>query len=478
MNDSMNEAPSNSDNGNEDSLTGQQRNLLLSEPISKLSVDKVIMLKDKELYEYLDLSYLCLSALDFVMEYSVMEAGATRKEIIKHIAEKAARMKPSLDDSQARKLGQIVLDNLSNAREDHKAFRSEYYDSERNTFLFHDFRLLTLFPSDENVVKYKLAQGGQILTLAMLNISPQFEQEADEIMLKEAIKRGRFKDALFLAKRARSRSAAYKQFIDTKLFEVKRSIDSVNWSKKVLPELDVAREHIEQRKNHEDIVIDKIRELLDITNERETKIQLNELTEIIEECREWHGRLYNSVITASEKYRELQSYAFQSIFVANLPNIEDEILTPLLSTSIQNIASMGDDVCVIFSGPKSIKLLDMEMAFEMLTEPVSGKDDDADDTPDDIVLIENVPTVFDEETEKSAIEWISAQLKTKSRLDMINATSIAREQGLNPVVLRCVLFLMLRSWNPEEDIFGVIADIDGTISTQEASGDNLLLTAK
>ena len=124
-------------------LTRQQQNLLLAEPIARLSLDRRILFKDDPaLADRLDVQYLALSAIDFVMERSAIESGALPAAIVDHVAREAARLKPALTVEQGRKVGRVVLDHLSNAREGHKAFRSEYYDRERGSFSFHDFRLL------------------------------------------------------------------------------------------------------------------------------------------------------------------------------------------------------------------------------------------------------------------------------------------------------------------------------------------------
>ena len=61
------------------------------------------------------------------------------------------------------------------------------------------------------------------------------------------------------------------------------------------------------------------------------------------------------------------------------------------------------------------------------------------------------------------------------RLDMESAIGAAERQGLEESTLRCVLFLMLRSWCPQDDPLGVIASIDGTLAHERAAGDNLVL---
>ena len=94
----------------------------------------------------------------------------------------------------------------------------------------------------------------------MLDIAPEFAQEAEAIMIRKAVERGHFQDAHTLARRARMRSIHYQQFIDDRLFQAGRAADRIVWSRDVLPQLDEARAHLGDRQRHETAIIESIRE--------------------------------------------------------------------------------------------------------------------------------------------------------------------------------------------------------------------------
>ena len=149
-----------SEGNSRESLTSQQRNLLLAEPVARLSLDRRVIFKDDPtIADRLDVQYLELSAIDFVMERSAVESGASPDEFVEHVAAEATRVKPSLTDEQSRKVGQVVLDYLANARDGHKAFRIEYCDADRGGYSFHDFRLLALSVAADGSARFKLARG-------------------------------------------------------------------------------------------------------------------------------------------------------------------------------------------------------------------------------------------------------------------------------------------------------------------------------
>ena len=283
-----------SEGNSRESLTSQQRNLLLAQPIARLSLDRRVIFKDDPtIADRLDVQYLALSAIDFVMERSAIESGASPVEIVEHVAADATRVKPNLTDDQSRKVGRVVLDYLANARNGHKAFRIEYYDAGRGGYSFHDFRLLALSVAADGSPKFKLARGAQILTLAMLDVAPEFAREAEAIMIRKAVERGRFKDARTLAQRARMRSIHYQQFIEDRLFQIRRAADRIVWSEEVLPELDEARVHLSERRKHEVAIVESIRE--HIAHARgDTRDHLVDLKNTIDECRQRHAAFFNA----------------------------------------------------------------------------------------------------------------------------------------------------------------------------------------
>ena len=464
-----------SDGISRSSLTSQQRNLLLAEPVARLSLERRVIFKDDPtIADRLDVQYLALSAIDFVMERSAVESGASPDEIVEHVAAGAARVKPSLTDEQSRKVGQVVLDYLANARDGHKAFRVEYYDADRDGYSFHDFRLLALSVAADGSARFKLARGAQILTLAMLDVAPEFAQEAEAIMIRKAVERGRFKDARNLAQRARMRSIHYQQFIEDRLFQVRRASDRIVWSEEVLPELDQARTHLSERRKHETAIIESIRD--HVANAHgDTRDHLVELKNTIDECRQRHAALFERVMTASEEFRQLQVNAFRARRTQNVPDLEDRILVPLLASPMRAVSGMSDEVGIVFAAPTPPRLFDLAMLFEAITQPRFRRDPTGEHDEHDLVGIARVPPEFDADEIGEAQEWLVREISTRIRLDMESAIGAAERQGLAESTLRCVLFLMLRSWCPQDDPLGVIASIDGTLAHKRAAGDNLVL---
>ena len=270
------------------------------------------------------------------------------------------------------------------------------------------------------------------------------------------------------------RSIHYQQFIDDRLFQARRAAARIVWSRDVLPQLDEARAHLGDRQKHETAIIESIRE--HIPHARgDTRDHLVDIMSTMEDCHERHAALFRRVMTASEEFRRLQARAFRADERQDVPDLEDRILVPLLGAPMSAISAMSDEIGVVFSAPSPPRLYDLALLFASCTRPRFRQDPAAAEEAGDLVQLQRVPPEFDADELRAAEAWLIQAISARTRLDMRSAIREADQQGLADSTLRCVLFLMLRSWCPEDDPLGVIASIDGAIAHERAAGDNLVL---
>ena len=180
-------------------------------------------------------------------------------------------------------------------------------------------------------------------------------------------------------------------------------------------------------------------------------------------------------MTASEEFRKFQVNAFRARRTQNVPDLEERILIPLLAAPMNVVAEMSDEIGIAFAAPTPPRLFDLALLFESVTQPRFLRDLAGEHDERDLVVIAPVPPEFDDDEIEEAERWLVREISTRTRLDMTSAIGAAEQQGLADSTLRCVLFLMLRSWCPQDDPLGVIASIDGTIAHERAAGDNLVL---
>ncbi len=234
------------------------------------------------------------------------------------------------------------------------------------------------------------------------------------------------------------------------------------------------RAHLGERRRHEAAIVDSIRE--HIAHARgDTRDRLIELKTTIDDCQQRHSALFERVMTASEEFRQLQVSAFRARLVRDVPDLEDRILYPLLAAPMGTVADMGDDIAAAFAAPSPTLLLDLALLFEAVTQPRFRRDPAVNEEDTDLVAIEQVLPEFDADDVREAQDWLVRTIAARTRLDMRSVIGFAEDQGMDQSRLRCVLFLMLRSWCPEDDPLGVIASIDGAIAHERVAGDNLVL---
>ena len=180
--------------------------------------------------------------------------------------------------------------------------------------------------------------------------------------------------------------------------------------------------------------------------EGDTRDHLVELKTTIDDCLQRHAALFERVMTASEEFRQLQVSAFRARLVRDVPDLEDRILLPLLSAPMVTVAGMGNDIAASFAAPSPPPLLDLALLFETVTQPRFRRDPAGAEEELDLVAIERVPPEFDAEDIREAQDWLVRTIAARTRLDMRSAIGFAEDQGMAKSRLRCVLFLMLRSW--------------------------------
>jgi len=339
-------------------LARQLRHLVLTEPFARLMIDRNQWLPEAHA-EQIDLRYLALALLDQVMERSTMEAGCTAADAVRFGAGLVQMLAPDIDDGDAARVAQKVLDLLLNARERHQEFSVRYYDPARRQWLARTFRLLRIAADEDGETRIKPGDAALTLQLAMLDISPEFLAEAESLMIRKAIERGRFADAQAIAARARLRSMDYQNRLRERLFRIQRAPDAFSWRDEVLPQLKAARAHLEERQQHDATMMDAVREHLPQATEASARSALIQLRAMLEDAATRHNRLHGEVMQANERFRAAQQSAFRARRRAPVPDPEAQLLMPLLAAPIGAIAEHAGRIwsaCATARVPRQIHL--------------------------------------------------------------------------------------------------------------------------
>ena len=459
-------------------LAGQQKNLLLIEPIARLEADQRV--KSRVLGnlgvdpDRVDLRYVALAMLDNVMEASAFNPGAEATEIVAAGRSQIERMIPEVDEQTALKLARKVYDHLRNAAKRYSAISVEYFDALKSSWSFHEFHYLNLIPDpdDGDRTWIKLGDAGQMVFLGMLEVADELLEEAELIMMRKAIERGRFEDAQGAAARARVRSINYKTFIQDKLYRARRAVGTVDWRADVIPELDGAREHLNRRLTAENELLRRLAEKMAIIKDDADALRASlGLKETIEGCQSIHSALYREVSRANERFVELSANAFEERPAMPCHDPEREVLLPLLKAPLAVSVALSEDFWASLSAPTMPKLLDIGLLFEIAT--VDRPEDPVEDEEDLIVPLEPLRPRHPPEQFERVGRWFAQQVAQLGKARLSQLLNLAADQGLNESDLRCLVLVAIRSMAAGDDPYDLIVEFGGTYRNRGFIGDDV-----
>ena len=267
-----------------DDLSRQVRNLLLLYPLIRLEYEKVRLGPDGlNMFRGLDTLYLSFAMFDYISECMLFDLGAKRERIIQHLAKEVKRIKPRLSKKNSAQAGEIILDQLCNAKQNHQSFAFDYFDAQKESKMSRSFRLILFKIGEDDEGRYHLTKEGFAAYLSMLELDSNMAQEVDEYLIQKLIDRGNFADALRVAGRNRKRTIELKDSLKQKIFKLNRDIFNVDWQQDIKPFLDQSRDHIQARIKEEGHMLENLTDEIDQTevNNKDNLLKLHDTISIL-----------------------------------------------------------------------------------------------------------------------------------------------------------------------------------------------------
>jgi len=472
----------------DEAVTRQLRNLLLLAPLFQLEGTKARLgAEGEDLFEGIDTLYLSLSLFDFVAERMVMDLGAPRADIVVHLAGEIARMETTLDrsalgraralpEAQCERAAEQVLDALTNARERHRAFEPSYFDAAGGTARRLRFRLLRLSDEPDGVLRYLLTPEGLTAYLAMLDVDPALAQQAEEILIARLLERGRFRDALRLARRARTRTLELRETLRKHLLRAHRAGGAVHWSGETLPRIAEAIEHIRERQTEEHAILQGVGAHDLDALAPDLRRDLVDLRDTIDDCRHQHAQLHRETMSVNDRFLALQASAFRARRVTALPDLERQVLGPLLERTISELAGIAEEVTALLNAPRVEGMLDPVLLLDLLERGQDRNETlttDEEDAP--LADLERLPERFDQTLQARVVEWARAVLDREGAMTFSALLKRARRDGLSHDERLCLAYVVIAAFHPRDDRLDVDARIGGRFSDSLVEGDDLVL---
>jgi hypothetical protein len=459
-------------------LSRQQRNLLLLRPLFALELNKQRIGEDSSLFQGIDTQYLVLTVLDRMMEGTTVSTGCTSDEVLTHLSDVAAVMKPSLGKAQQAKVAETVLAALDNKANQYKEFAFEHFDAARKSARMVRFRLVTYEPDIEDVYRYKPTPEGYLVYLGMLDLAPEDAQELMEKMLDLLVQRGRFDAALEIAKRARTLSIEYRQLIRDKLYQAYRAPGTVNWTRDMGPGLDRARGHVRQRQVEDQRMEESVLEALRQAEEPRARANLVLLLTTLQSASMLRSQLVGDISSANDRFLESQRAVFRARRATGLPDLESRLLPQLIELPTPFLAKQAERALSALYPPALARVYDLNSLFSLLLEQ-RAEDGEAEEDDGEITPFSPPPLQFDEAVIRQVTDWLRGKFSLGQSWRLDELIYQADDAGFDWPMRRCLVLTLFRAYSHSEtDFKNMRAEALDEFVSDVARGTNLRFIPK
>lgn len=463
-------------------LSRQQRNFLLMRPLFELELHKLQYVSptrpDKRLFENIDTSYLVLSLLDDLMEAVAVESGRTTKEVVSHLSKIALELRSDLDESESTRIAEIVLESLSNRSHKSKDFEYVYFDARAKLNRTCRFKLIEYTPDISDVFRFVPTREGYLVYLGMLDLSPEDSAELMEKMLLMLIERGRFSDAIEIAKKARTLSIELGQIIRETIVRARRSPRSVDWQSDVDPKIIEARNHVVKRQSEDGRMTDSVRTSLANTSEIDVRKNLIDLKVVLQSASKLRTKLLHDIMCTHEQFMVAHRNIFKIKTASNLPDLDGSLYPELMKLPVSFLSGIADNTISSLLPASVSRVFDLSSITMILLER-RELEENLVDVGGVIEALPELDKMFSIEENNEAMAWLVDQLETLTRSSTETLLTSALQSGLSSRVCQCIALMLYRSFSKDSK------DIDFEISIDDAhfeltfvSGRNLIFERK
>ncbi|WP_224275655.1 hypothetical protein [Streptomyces sp. LS1784] len=317
-----------------ESLTARIKALAVVSPIVALDSSKA---KTERGWNGYLLAELALAAVDFVALSSDMGTMVRQDAVVKEVSRYAALQMPERPESEREAVGTWIVERLINVEERDRTFRQPIGALDEDGFSVRDFNFQVLREVPDEVGRAALVVTEPAINVLLhaIDVDVASAQIAAEARLTAMLKRARIEDALQAALHARRQSVRYAKQLSDWTAAMQRSVRAVSWTKQVDEEVELALDHVKARSEAETAMQQRVRELLEITDDERKRQQLIDLGELLANCLNRHAALTNLLLQLGPEFRRQQD---RQVFVApalhTRVHLEDQLLRPVLELSI------------------------------------------------------------------------------------------------------------------------------------------------
>lgn len=325
-------------------LTSHLRALSLIAPLQRAEDNKGMLHVAAKAADRVDMRYLALAAIELLIDRMGAGGTASRAELIEYLVDLAQLQSRGLSDADAAALAEHVFDGLNNARDRRARFKVRLFDPDEPDGVIFEFALLRAEPLPDGTVGYRLTQEAIEIHLSLLAHDPLTATQVSEIIVGEFLKRGLYDHAVSAAERTRTNSIRLAEALRLLMAEARRAILKVMWHQELGPKMEEARSLLDASIMREGAMLAQLSDTAaDVTDETDRR-HLSRIRNLLLDVQTRHRKLIVVVQKTADEYLHLQADALKLRPLARLPDLENEILDPLLrapgSFLIENAAGL------------------------------------------------------------------------------------------------------------------------------------------
>lgn len=366
-----------------ETLNRRARSLTYLRPIFELEANKGRQ-ADLLLGKY-DLFRLTSTILDVIItEMGGFQQGAAYEQILEGMVQQIKAIDPSIDRVVVDKITSFILDCLTNEKA-RDSFRMEYqHEAENGQIVWRPliFKLVELRDIEGTTEERYVAKPEAInIYLNSLSVDLEGQQAADEAALTHFIKHGKFEEAELSARTASMRTTEYADRIKMALQLVERGVSDLDWVADIIPRINAARDHIEERLRAENFLVSEAERKIEEAD-TDGRLRLVSIIDLIRNTSRQHEALLNIVLRANSQFlAEHANRKFRPAGNLVWPQPQSDVLRPLLRLSLGAFDAWIDKFWFQLHPPRAKALADFSTMTRVLLSPkreyvVGGKESD------------------------------------------------------------------------------------------------------
>jgi len=370
-----------------ETLNRRARSLTYMRPIFEWEANKGRQ-ADLGLANY-DLFRLTSAILDVIItEMGGFQRGAAYEQILEGILEQIKEIGPGVDGVIVDKVTSFILDCLTNEKA-RDSFRLSYqHETEDGRIVWKPliFKLVEL-RNVEGAVDGRYVASPEAINIYLNSLSVDLEgqQAADEAALTHFIKHGKFDEAELAAKTASMRTTEYADRIKMALQLVERGVSDLNWVSDIIPKINAARDHIQERLAAENTLVSEAERKIDEADAN-GKLRLVSIIDQLRNSSRQHQSLFNIVLRANSQFlTEHANRKFRPAGNLVYPQPQSDVLRPILRFTLGEFERWIEQFWFQLHPPRATPLADFSTMTRILLSPkrehsIGGKEAEVAET--------------------------------------------------------------------------------------------------